>query len=182
MIKFLNQFTLADFEKAQADWGCNCGPGALAAILGLSLETARTHLPEFDARHYTTAGMMTQALNSLGANYSELVPSRVGRRKTTLPEYGLARIQWEGPWTEPRVHWAARQRRTHWIGSSFTEAHGVGVFDINMLNNGSGWSSFENWQNILVPWLLKEAEPEATGGWFITHGFEITLHQDWKAR
>ena len=31
------RFTLADVEGANATWGCNCGPAALAAICGLTL-------------------------------------------------------------------------------------------------------------------------------------------------
>lgn len=34
------RFTAADLERAHAEWSCSCGPAALAAICGLTLDDA----------------------------------------------------------------------------------------------------------------------------------------------
>ena len=39
------RFTLSDAERAYDDWGCNCGPAALAAICGMTLVPVYTNAP-----------------------------------------------------------------------------------------------------------------------------------------
>lgn len=36
-----------------------------------------------------------------------------------------------------------------------------------------GWISWKEWATQLVPWLLKECHPKATGGWWPTHCWEV---------
>ena len=160
------RFTVQDADRAFDEWGANCGPGALAAILGLTLEEVRPHIVGFEKKRYTDWKMMVAALETLKADFRALEPPR-------LPSYGLARIQWEGAWTAPGAHWAARLRHTHWVGSMIVEGAGIGIFDINAINNGSGWSSLENWEGIVVPYILSTCEPEADGKWHVTHALEI---------
>lgn len=165
------RFTVDDADLANRSWGCNCGPGALAAICGLTLEEVRPHMGDFEEKGYTNPTLMVQCLD-------RVVPGKWHRgvkAKTepwTWPHYGLARIQWTGPWTKPGVPARAAYRYTHWVGAMLG-THEVGIFDINMLSNGTGWASLTDWSGILVPWLLKEAAPRADGGWFITHAIEV---------
>lgn len=165
------RFTLADLERANAAWGANCGPAALAAITGLTLEEVRVHMGDFERKHYTNPTLMFDALRSLGRTWREIGPRdhTVGR---PWPKYGLARIQWEGPWTQPGVPMAARYRQTHWVGAWTTDARGIGVWDVNAVNNGSGWCSLDNWTGVVVPWLTSEIK-RASGGWHITHAIEV---------
>ena len=156
------KFTVDDAQAAYDAWGCNCGPGALAAIMGMSLDEARSHLIGFDAKRYTNPSMMNAALRSIGRPWRKI--------GAVWPSYGLVRIQWEGPWTQPGVPMAARYRHTHWIGAEIGK-NGVGIFDINCINNGSGWVSFEDWSGTVVPWLLGE-NPKASGKWHVTHAIE----------
>lgn len=146
----------------------NCGPGALAAILGLTLDEVRPHISGFEEKRYTDWKMMLAALSSLKADFRVLQPPR-------FPSYGLARIQWEGPWTAPGAHWAARLRHTHWVGVEIVEGAGIGIFDINAINNGSGWASLENWEGIMVPYILSACEPGSNGKWHITHALDIAI-------
>jgi hypothetical protein len=160
------RFTADDARRAHEEWGCNCGPGALAAIAGLTLAEARPHLQGFDAKRYTNPTMMFGALDSIGVPW---------RRLPALewPAYGLARIQWEGPWTRPGVPMRARYRYTHWVGGYQSPDRGYGVWDINAMANGSGWGSLADWERHMVPYLTK-LYPRATGAWHITHGIEVT--------
>jgi len=164
------KFTLADAEKASEEWGFNCGPSAVASILGLSIEEVRPHLGDFELKRYTNPTLMWSILRSLGQHWCMQEKTPGGLQ---WPNWGLARIQWEGPWTAEGVPMAARYRHTHWVGVNGRDRFDIGIWDINCLNNGSGWVSLEVWRMIVVPWIVKECHPRADGKWHITHAVEI---------
>lgn len=173
------RFTAADSQQAWETWGSNCGPGALAAIADLTLDQVRPLLDGFDRKGYTNPRMMRAALDTLslssGLGYSwRVAPSF----SAAFPRYGLARVQWNGPWTKPGVPMAARYRHTHWVGArTMPDDDGgefVQVFDVNCMLVG-GWISAGEWTEAVVPWLLKKCEPKATGGWWLTHTVDVTL-------
>jgi hypothetical protein len=154
--------------KAHDEWGANCGPGALAAIMNMTLDAVRPHLKDFDKKHYTNPTMMYAALNSIGAKWRLIKPLK------SWPRHGLVRVQWEGPWTKPGVPMGARYRHTHWVAASKRYAEdNIAVFDINAINNGTGWISLVDWCEQLAPWLMKEIVPKSNGRWHITHVIEI---------
>lgn len=173
--------TLADAEVAYVNWGANCGPTALAAVLGLTLDQVRPHMGDFERKGYTNPTLMYAALKSLGAKHHDrrLIAMKVeharGARAEDWPRYGLCRVQWEGPWTAPGVPLRARYRHTHWIGCSVRSdgPADIGIFDVNCLNNGTGWVSLDNWRLLVVPEILAACEPKASGGWHLTHTIEI---------
>lgn len=146
-----------EFVEANREWGANCGPGALAAILKMSMDDLRPHMGDFEKKHYTNPKLMFQILDRLKVNW---------RRKTTLVSYGLVRIRWEGEGTS--------LRDTHWIGVNAKHPT-IGIFDINALGNDTGWCSFDDWRNIVAPHIIKECVPKGNGKWHITHAIEIEL-------
>jgi hypothetical protein len=158
------RFTLADAERAHDEWGANCGPGALAAIMGMTLDEVRPHMLGFESKGYTNPTMMFEALGYVGARWQLL-------KSPVWPNYGLARIQWEGPWTKPGVPIRARYRYTHWVGAQRGYSS-IGIFDINCMNNGTGWCSLDDWRRGIVPHLVA-LYPRADGKWHITHAIEI---------
>jgi len=159
------RFTEADAERAFHEWGCNCGPAALAAVMEMTLEEVRPHLVGFEAKRYTNPRMMVEALRSIGR------PWRRNTIGTPWPRFGLARIQWEGPWTKAGVPLRARYRYTHWVGAAHGRL-GVGIFDVNCLNNGTGWVALQDWTRIVVP-AITSTYKRATGAWHLTHSLEI---------
>jgi hypothetical protein len=163
MTRVTTRFTHADANRAYDEWGCNCGPGALAAVLDITLDQARPLIPGFDAKRYTSPSMMNAALRAFGRSWR-----KIGAQ---WPEYGLARIQWEGPWTEPGVPMVARYRHTHWVGAQRGRAD-IGIFDINCMNNGTGWVSLSDWAGYVAPWLSALTK-HATGKWHLTHAIEV---------
>jgi hypothetical protein len=164
------RFNLADSDRAHDEWGANCGPAALAAIMGLTLDEVRPHMGDFEHKGYTNPTLMFDALKSLGANWRRVDGVRP---PGYWPRYGLARIQWEGPWTAMGVPMRVRYRQTHWVGSAAVSPV-ASVFDINCINNGSGWVSSAEWRNIVVPHILNECVPKANGKWHITHAIEVS--------
>ena len=159
----LTPFTEDDAYRAYNEWGANCGPGALAAIMGMTLDQVRPHMGDFESKRYTNPTLMNDALRSIGRPWKKI--------GAIWPNYGLVRVQWEGPWTNPGVPMRARYRYTHWIGAETGRAS-IGIFDINCMNNGTGWCSLDDWSSTIVPYLV-EQYARASGKWHVTHAIAV---------
>lgn len=160
-------FTQNDAVAAFNAWHCNCGPAALAASLGLTLDQVKPAVMSvgFADKHYVNPTMMRGALKFLGATV-EALPSNSLRN---FPSAGLARIQWTGPWTEATANPRWGYRQTHWVASWLDDGPlAMHVFDVNF-----GIVSRRTWEEQCVPWIIKQCVPRADGGWYITHSWEI---------
>lgn len=166
-------FTLEDADRAHDEWGANCGPGALAAIMDMTLDEVKPIMfaVGFEDRRYTNPTMMNGALRLIGRPWRKI--------GANWPDYGLVRVQWEGPWTQPGVPMAARYRYTHWIGH-WRRRDSRGVFDINCMNNGTGWCALADWERVIAP-LLCANHSRATGGWRVTHAIEVERRAETSA-
>lgn len=165
------RFGLEEAQAAVDEWGFNCGPGALCAILDMTPAEIRPHLGDFERKRYTNPTLMRQILDGLHVVYQwEVVPVRY---LNVWPENSLIRVQWSGPWTGPAVPMQARYRHTHWIGCRYNGSAAVDIFDVNAMCCG-GWIPLTEWRDQLVPWLLKECEPRANGRWWQTHIVRVT--------
>jgi hypothetical protein len=160
-------FNENDFRTANALWGCNCGPAALAFALQTTLDAVRPAIPQFEERHYTSPMMMAAALQYFAKPFKTVPnPSGSGGRERDrgisamfAGPLSLVRIQWSGPWTAPKasVKWAATH--THWI-VAWAEAGDNWVFDGNC-----GMVRFAEWQTQTAP-AITASIPRADGGWF----------------
>lgn len=83
------QFCHEDGARAWREWGCNCGPTALAAILGLTLDEVRPHLGDFEQKHYTNPRLMAQALRSAGASWDGTMTAMARKPTMTYARFGL---------------------------------------------------------------------------------------------
>ena len=157
-------YSLEDYVQLNAERGANCGPGAIAAICGARLETVVDDLgPRLQKLGGTTEMMLLLAVQELGFSCLNAVKR--------LPKFGLARVQWAGPWmAAPEVF--APQMWSHWIGA-VTTASGLIIFDVNALPEG-GWIAFETWSSWLVPEVIMPTMPEASGDWWIDEAFEVS--------
>jgi hypothetical protein len=159
-------FTEADAHRAYDEWGANCGPGALAAIAGLTLDQVRPLMGDFETKHYTNPTLMYECMNRAGLKW------KAAKDKTAWPRWGLVRVQWEGPWTKEGVPMRVRYRHTHWVGAR-TGACGIEVFDINAMTC-DGWIPLAVWRDNLVPWIIEHCvPPKADGKWHLTHVLEV---------
>ena len=158
------KFTEVESQKAYSDWGANCGPHALAAACGMTLDQARELLIGFDLKRYTNPTMMENALNLYSVFWGRQRGLKI-KDLPALPESltALCRVQWEGRWLDPGVPKMVAYRHTHWIayfqGAVFCTV--VPVF---------GWVDFKDWAEYLDRWT------KASGyrGWHITHLYTLT--------
>lgn len=165
-------FTENDMERAAQDWGCNCGPSALAFALQKPLDAARYAIPDFAKKRYTSPTMMKAALafHLQPFDVVRIARPAPGKRADIERMFharpALVRVQWEGPWTDPgsNPRWAYRQ--THWIAT--WEERGVPlIFDCN-----GGIMGLSRWENEIVPLIVKHT-PRASGGWYPTHVWRL---------
>lgn len=166
------RFTRDEAQTASEEWGFNCGPGALCAVLGMTPDEIRTHLLDFESKGYTNPTLMLDVLNGLSVTWKLTYRGDDPRRMVVWPDFGLVRIQWGGPWTKPGVPMRARYRHTHWVAHDNSRGEHGEVFDINAICCG-GWLPFNEWANELTPWLIRQCEPKADGMWWTTHVIEV---------
>lgn len=157
-----------------SEWGFNCGPAALCAVLDRSPHGIREYLLDFEAKRYTNPAMMLKILKGLGVSYKQVYRgdspySRHVCQSIKTPR-SLMRIQWSGSWTLPGIPMTSRQRHTHWVA---TRSNATEVFDINAMKVNNGWVSFDVWENSVVPWVGKHCVKGWSGSWWPTHIIEI---------
>lgn len=174
----MTRFTADDLDRAHATWHCNCGPGSVAAILDLTLDEVRPSFSAagFDVKRYTNPTMMFEVLTACGRPWQRVQTSRLSGSAAHMPQWGLFRIQWQGPWTHTDANPRWAYRHTHWIGAAKRQSDGsIGVFDVNAMRAtqaGDGWVALADWESVIRPAITAEI-PRATGGWHITHAIEV---------
>lgn len=149
-------FSADDLNRAYAEWRCNCGPSALAACLGWTLDAIRPHLGDFEAKGYMSPTMMRRAVEAAGFHRRDAL---------SWPRHGLVRVQFGGPWLNPGVPPQAAYKATHWVASKRDGE--VWVFDCN-----GGWMAFDEWERELAPRLAASIK-RCDGTWVPSHCWEI---------
>lgn len=172
------QFTTEEANAAGDEWNFNCGPGALCGLLGKRPEEIRPFMGEFESKGYTNPTLMIETLCRLGVKFQQTyradVPAGNGDLIPTL-RFGLMRVQWGGPWTNPGVPMRARYRQTHWVAGALVPCDPgevLRIFDVNATCSG-GWLDWGEWAFQLVPWLIGECVPKGDGKWWATHVLEV---------
>lgn len=157
-------FTEDQAHAAFEEWGCNCGPAALAFACGVGLDEVRRAIPGFEEKRYTSPTMMKAALANLGREFDvvktelrELPGSAFGYDRPSL-----VRVQWTGPWTSPGANGRWAYQHTHWI-ATWRHLRLPSVFDVN-----GGVMSQDRWNRKIVP-LITGSISRADGGYFPTH-------------
>lgn len=149
-------------RKAYEEWGCNCGPAALAAAMGKTLDEIRPHLGPFEQRGYMNVTNMRESIRAAGG--------AIEREYKGWPPVGtgLVRIQWGGPWIidgKP-ARWAATA--SHWVATYRDAASWFYVFDVN-----GGPMLVDQWEKEIVPAIVASIK-RADGKWNISHSFGLT--------
>ena len=147
-----------DIEDAYDAWKANCGPAALAAVLGFEVMDLRDEFPRYPARPWTNPTHMREALDRLEVRHRPANKTVRGG----WPMYGLAFVQVDGPWCDSETTVLAAYRHTHWVGVSDKT-----VFDINR----GVWMPGGLWKTEVMPEIVA-ATQDATGFWLRT-GIEV---------
>lgn len=155
----VNLYEPNDVDEAHAEWKCNCGPAALAAVLRVPCQSVRPLFPLFPGRAWCNPTDMQIALGLTRAVWKKCRPP-------AAPTYGLCFLQITGPWTQPGVPVAAAYRHTHWVGVAQQPACRM-VYDVN----GGQWTPRPWWETNILAEIIK-ATPRATG-WRLRAAIEV---------
>ena len=156
-------FSQDELEQANKDWGCNCGPSALAFALQCSLDEVRALIPGFKDKRFTSPSMMKSALR--GHAFTEC--RELDRYAMFAPEIALVRVQFTGPWTKEGANPKWAYHHTHWIAAWEYRNYQL-VFDCN-----GGEHLFRDWELEIVSQITKTIS-RADGDWFPTHIWRLT--------
>lgn len=105
------RYTEADSDRANKDWKATCGPHAIAAALGLSLDRVRPAIPNY--KGWMSPTQMIETLHALG-----VFPNPIfSQLKTWDLCNGINRLQWEGSWLNPGVPPRVAYFHTHWVAA-----------------------------------------------------------------
>jgi len=144
--------TPTDVRLANKLFEANCGPACLAAILSVQVCDVMCLFEHFPTRPFTSRRKMEEILHSLNIPFS---------RTQNLPRFGLALIQFEGPWSQISGSEKWTSRYTHWVAVS----NGT-IYEVN----AERWLTQAEW-SIATERLLVHY-PRATG-WRIKEGLEV---------
>lgn len=152
-------YTPPDVEDAYDAWGANCGPCALAAVLGVPVSRVRRLFPDFERKPWVNPSTMWTALT--------LARRKAVKRGWDWPAYGLACVQWDGWWCAKDKPVKLAYRYTHWIAVAHTE-YGRMVYDVNAAVEGEdvmgGWVPFAWWRDEVAPEIIASI-PGAINWW-----------------
>ncbi len=144
-----------DVHLAHRIFGANCGPATLAAVLSVQVCDVIALFDQFPDRPYTSRRKMEEILQVCRLGFSV---------QDDFPTFGLALVQFDGPWTgvPGAERWAGRF--THWIGVA-----GDAVYDVNC----DGWVSRWEWETETVKGLI--AGYRRATGWSVRKALEVAL-------
>lgn len=142
-----------DVLQANAEWGCNCGPASVAALLGMTCSDVRRYFPDW--KGYTQVTIAKKALAMAGYAHRSLYPP-------AFPNRGLAILQIDGPWCNPGVPVRVAYKHMHVVAVS-----GDMVYDIN----AGEWITHKEWRRDIMPEI--EAAHKGATGWHVRHGIEV---------
>lgn len=143
-----------DVDEAAEEWNASCGPCAFAAALHRPVMGVRLWFPGFPRRPWVNIGMMQAALTQSPADWRS-----VGAR---WPDYGLAFLGIDGPWSAPGVNPKAAWKHSHWVACAGPLPE-LGleirwVYDANEVL----WQPQADWERGILRQILK-AHPGSTG-------------------
>jgi hypothetical protein len=164
--------TSEEVASASAEWGCNCGPAALAACLGFRIADVRLFLSNFERRGYMNGRHMRDAVLSAGGIIAAETITPLRRMQELppmahFPRRGLMRIQFGGPWTAPKANPNWAYRHTHWAACGNLGRGDVRVFDIN-----SGYTTFADWTIKTIP-QIGETKKQWDGTWWLLDLWDV---------
>jgi hypothetical protein len=105
-------FNEGDSQMANAAWKATCGPHAIAAACGKTLDEVRRAICDADVnyRGWMSPTQVSKTLTALGQSFI----LTKGLKTMDLCN-GVNRVQWEGPWLNPGVPPRVAYFQTHLV-------------------------------------------------------------------
>jgi hypothetical protein len=147
-------FSQKESSDAKEQWRGNCGPHALAAAAGISLERVKRALP-FKFTGTMSPTQMAKAVEHLG-----IACIRTKSLRTQELRNGVGYVQWTGRWLSSTYN-SEKYRYTHWIAS-----RDGWVFDTMM--SAFGWMKEDAWRI-----EFGEISLAIGDGWYFWQWFEF---------
>jgi hypothetical protein len=156
-----------DVDEQHELWGANCGPTALAALLGRPVAAVRSIVEQVQGGRFLGYMNATHLENAVRAAGLAAIRTNNGLRGRVIwPERrGLVVLQIDGPWCEMGVNPRARFRYTHTVASSHG---GAMIYD----GNADKWRRRENWEREVMAFLVQD-QKRATG-WYTSSVIEVS--------
>lgn len=151
-----------DIETAASEWGANCGPCSLAALLDVPVAKVKAVLNGFDKRKYMNPTHMKEALTRAGIEHRSL-----GRQ---MPTHGLAFIQWGGH--EKKPHFVQYQF-THWIAVEPPPSNVIDVWPTVFEVNAPYLVEFREWERQMPD--IAQRGGIGDGTYFVRTGIEVSF-------
>jgi hypothetical protein len=159
MLPYNRLYHPRDVQSAYENFGANCGPCALAAALRVPVARVRRLFPDFAQKPWVNPSVMWTAIALAGRK-----ARKCGQE---WPSYGLAFIQWDGPWTNRGVPPTVAYRYTHWVAVAETCDYGRMLYDVNASTTedaAGGWVPFSWWRDEVAPAIIASI-PRAINWW-----------------
>jgi hypothetical protein len=154
-----------DLETAYQEWGANCGPSALAAIVGSPLFAVRSYFPDFAKRRYVNPTHMQAAIGRTGRR-GILTPRLDAGRGRAAPRHGVAFLQFSSKKIDA-MPIGVQYRYTHWVAVE-GERRCRMVYDCNH----DGWMPWGDWWAEYMPLFYEENDADSV--WCRT-AYEVQL-------
>lgn len=183
-------YTPPDAFTAHETWNANCGPTAVAALLGRPLADVRHAFPWFPARPRCSPTQVSAVLATLGwpAKWTALgLPKAPAANEADrmaleldsfdrMPEAGLVFVQIDGPWCY-YAHRGFAYHYTHWVAVRRIVVNATPLTMVYDVNAGSdeqpgGWLPVRVWSETIMNLLV--ADHKRATGWFVRSVFEGT--------
>ena len=152
-------YTPPDVDAVFQEWGANCGPTALAAVLGCPVSEVRHLFPDFAKRKYANPSQIRQAVESAGRS-CQVTPQHRNGRDRLVPRNGLMFLQWSSDDID-RKPIIVQYRSTHWVG-----VRDQLLYDCNAADGQGAWLDKQDWK--LELWPLFQEATGATRFWIRT--------------
>lgn len=156
-----------DLLQAHEEWKATCGPGALAAVLGVPLVELKGHFLRARKKpslSYTTPTMMQQVLHALGRT------AITHQGWANDVHFGLAFIQLRGTWDNAPER--VQYKHSHWVGfARVGPSRLLQLYDVNAGEAGE-WEPSWMWKEGTIRNICEQHEG-ASGLWRVRLTLEV---------
>lgn len=152
-----NFFVPERIAEANAEWRCNCGPAAFAAITRTEIEWTRKFFPDFPEQAWTNFADMENALLRRKKSITLIGPR--------WPKHGVTHVWWAIPKK------GYRMQSSHWVACITVKGVHY-IYDMNdrLEHWWGGWQTLANWEATILPLLLADY---GGLGYRLTRSYEV---------